>query len=274
MTIGIDTKARLLFAACLLASTIAGAIWYSLSLDQYATYHVYTREPVSGLMAQAPVEFHGIEVGKVKSVRLVNAQMVDILLSIDKTAPVNGATVATITSRGLATRGFTGYVFVALENIGIDSGQLAPRPGDRYPAIPAAPSKLVTLDTAISQVNDNFQAVTALLTSILDKPTVASLKQSAESLQKITQAMAEDTRKLDTIVANTERASQRFAPLMESTDESLRALQTQVLPESYRVLADLDNLSTSLTAVANKINRDPSVLIRGTATQRGPGEKP
>jgi len=271
---GIDTKAKLLFAACLLVSTIVGAIWYFFTASQYAIYHVYTREPVSGLMADAPVEFHGIEVGKVKKVSLVNAQMVDVLLSIDKTAPVTVATVATVTSRGLATRGFTGYVFIALEDVGVDSRKLVPRPGDRYPTIPAAPSKLVTLDTAISQVNENFQAVTALLTSILDQQTIASLKQSAESLQKITQAMAEDTRKLDAIVANTERASHRFEPLMASTHETVIALQAQVLPESYRVLADLDNLSNALTAVTNRINRDPSILIRGTSQPPGPGEKP
>ncbi|WER49166.1 MlaD family protein [Cupriavidus sp. WKF15] len=270
---GIDMKAKLLFAACLLVATIAAATWYLLSSSRYATYHVYTREPVSGLMADAPVEFHGIEVGKVDSVKLVNAQTVDILVSLDKTAPVTAATVATITSRGLATRGFTGYVFIALENVGADSGQAVARPGDRYPAIPAAPSKVVTLDTAISQVNDNFQAVTALLTSILDERTIASLKQSADSLQKITQAMAEDTRKLDAIVANTERASHRIGPLMESTQQTVLTLQGQVLPESYRVLADLDNLSNSLTAVTNRINRDPSILIRGTAPSPGPGEK-
>ncbi|MGN5476655.1 MlaD family protein [Cupriavidus basilensis] len=189
MKSGVDTKAKLIFAAFLLVLAIAGATWYWLSVSQYATYRVNTREPVSGLMVDAPVEFHGIEVGKVKSVRLVNPQSVDILLAIDKTAPVTAATVATVTSRGLATRGFTGYVFIALENVGTNSGQLLPQPGERYPAIPAAPSKVVTLDTAINQVNENFQAVTLLLTSILDTQTVASLKQSAESLEKITQAM-------------------------------------------------------------------------------------
>lgn len=272
---GIDTKAKLLFAACLLVATIAGALWYLFSASRYATYHVFTQDPVSGLMADAPVEFHGIEVGKVQSIRLVNAQTVDILVSIDKTAPVTAATIATITSRGLATRGFTGYVFIALENVGADSGLPGQQPGDRYPTIPAAPSKLVTLDTAISQVNDNFQAVTALLTSILDEQTVASLKQSADSLQKITQAMAADTRKLDAILANTERASRRFEPLMASTHETVTVLQSQVLPESYRVLTDLDNLSNSLTAFSNRINRDPSILIRGAARPSpGPGEKP
>jgi len=272
---GIDTKAKLLFSACLLVSAIAGAIWYLFfSVGRYATYQVLTREPVSGLIADAPVEFHGVEVGKVKSVRLINPQSVGILLSIDKATPITAATVATITSRGLATRGFTGYVFIALENAGADSGQLTPQPGQRYPTIPATPSKIVTLDTAISQVNDNVQILTALLTTTLDQQTIASLKQSAQSLQKVTQAMAENTRKLDTIVANTERASYRFAPLVDSTHQTVSALQSQVLPETYKVLSDLDHLSASLTAVTDRINRDPSVLIRGTAPPPlGPGEK-
>ncbi len=275
MKSGVDTKAKLIFAAFLLVLAIAGATWYGLSVSQYATYRVNTREPVSGLMVDAPVEFHGIEVGKVKSVRLVNPQSVDILLAIDKTAPVTAATVATVTSRGLATRGFTGYVFIALENVGANSGQLLPQPRERYPAIPAAPSKVVTLDTAINQVNENFQAVTLLLTSILDTQTVASLKQSAASLEKITQAMEKDTGKLDAIVANTERASHQFEPLMESSHETVSALQAQILPESYKVLTELDNLSNSLTAVTNRINRDPSILIRGAAPPpAGPGERP
>jgi phospholipid/cholesterol/gamma-HCH transport system substrate-binding protein len=94
---------------------------------------------------------HGVDVGKVKSVRLVNAHSVGIVLSVDKTAPVTSASVATITSRGLATRGFTGYVYIALEDVGINSRPLVGRPGEAYPIIPTAPSKVVTLDTTINQ---------------------------------------------------------------------------------------------------------------------------
>lgn len=274
MEIGVNTKAKILFTACLLVAAITVAIWYLISASHYATYRVQTREPVSGLIAEAPIEFHGVEVGKVKSVRLVDAQTVDILLSIDKSTPVTAATVATITSHGLATRGFTGYVFIALENVGADAGPLLARPGDPYPTIAAAPSKSMTLDTVMSQTADNLQTVTTLLASLLDKGTISSLTQSAENLQKITQAMAENTKKMDDIVANTERASRQFEPLMKSTRDTVNAFQAQILPESYRVLANLDNLSTTLTAVTNRINRDPSILLRGTAPLPGPGEKP
>jgi len=302
MTNDINTKARLAFVAFLLIGIVAGALWYHFSVDQYATYQIFTEDSVSGLIADAPIEFHGVEVGKVKSIRLVNPHSVSIVLSIDKAAPVTSTSVATITSRGLATRGFTGYVYISLEDVGVDSRPLNTRPGAPYPIIPTAPSKVITLDTTINQVNNNVQVVTELLQSILDKKTIAALKQSADSLQQVTKVLAENTNKLNSIVANTERASHRFEPLLESSHEAVRALQTQVLPEvrkaltnfepllesshdtvrafetqilpeAHKALINLDDLSTTFTGVATKINRDPSILIRGsTPPLPGPGE--
>jgi phospholipid/cholesterol/gamma-HCH transport system substrate-binding protein len=210
--INTDTMARLLFVAVLLISTVAGVIWYSQSVSKYATYQIHTEDPISGLTIDAPIEFHGVEVGKVKSIRLLSPRSVSIALSIEKSAPVTSASVATITSRGLATRGYTGYVYISLDDVGIDSRPLTTPPGEPYPVIPTAPSKIITLDTSINQVKD-------------------------------------------------------------SSHDTVSALQTQILPQARKALIDLDNLSTTFTGVANKINRDPSILIRGTTPPPpGPGE--
>lgn len=302
MTNQINTKARLAFVTALLISIVAGAIWYYSSVSQYTSYQIFTEDAVSGLIIDAPIEFHGVEVGKVKSIRLVNPHSVSIVLSIDKAAPVTSSSVATITSRGLATRGFTGYVYISLEDVGIESHPLTRRLGVPYPIIATAPSRVITLDTTINQVNGNVQVVTDLLQSILDKKTIGALKQSADSLQQVTRVLAENTTKLNSIVANTERASHRlepllessheavralqtqilpevgnalttFEPLLESSHDTLKALQTQILPEAQKALSNLDDLSTTFTGVATKINRDPSILIRGsTPPAPGPGE--
>jgi phospholipid/cholesterol/gamma-HCH transport system substrate-binding protein len=135
----VNTKATFAFVAFLLVLTVAGTAWYIFSERRYATDQIYTQDPVSGLVADAPIEFHGVEVGKVKSVRLVNSHSVCIVLSIEKTAPVTSASVATITSRGLATKGFTGYVLISLEDVGNNTQPLVLRPGERFPSIPTAP---------------------------------------------------------------------------------------------------------------------------------------
>ncbi len=47
----------------------------------------------------------------------------------------------------------------------------------------------------------------------------------------------------------------------------------QILPQAQEALANLNRLSGSLNSFASKLNRDPSILVRGSAPpQLGPGE--
>jgi phospholipid/cholesterol/gamma-HCH transport system substrate-binding protein len=232
---------------------------------------------------------------------------------------VTAATVATITSRGLATKGFTGYVYVSLENDVAQAQSVADSPGTPYRQIRTAPSRSVNMDTAISQVNDNVQYITRLLQTSLDAKTIASLKQSVDSMQKITRTLADNSERMNSIISNAERASGRLEPLLASGNQTARALQTQLLPQAYQALANLDRLSTALAldaerttsrlepllesgnettrtlqtqilpqaheaiakldrlattlnGAATRIERDPSVVIRGTRRPPGPGE--
>jgi len=273
MARSVESKARLAFAALVLLGVVGVVAWVLLASGRESVYEIRTRDAVSGLIPDAPVEFHGVDVGKVRRVELVDAHSVSILLGIRRDAPVTTATVATITGRGLATRGFTGYVVVALEDAGTDAQPLLAAPGEPFPVIRAAPSRSVSLDTTIGQVNENVQQMSELLRSLLDPKTVASLKQSADSLQQVTRTLATDNEKLNAIILNGEHASRQLEPLLQSSNDTVKALQTQVLPEAHRTLANLERLSTSLNGVASKVERDPSVLVRGAAAPRpGPGE--
>src|SRR5215472_5805478 len=111
MKLNADNKARLAFSAVLIVCAATAAGWYFSSATRYTTYQIRTHDPVSGLLADAPVEYHGVDVGRVKRVELTDPRTVRIILSVERAAPVTAATVATITSRGLAARGFTGYVY-------------------------------------------------------------------------------------------------------------------------------------------------------------------
>jgi phospholipid/cholesterol/gamma-HCH transport system substrate-binding protein len=262
----IDQKARLLFVIALLVIAVGAAIWYFFSAGQYTTYQILTRDSVSGLIRDAPVEFHGVQVGTVKSVELLDPHSVNILLSIKNGTPVTAATVATIIYRGLSPKGFTGYVYVSLEDTGTDSGKLVTPPGSKYPMIPAVAARDITLDARISQAND-------LAHSLLDKATVASLKQAVESIEKISTLLGENNETLKSLITNSERASAKLTPLLESSSNTIKALQTQILPEAYKALSNLDALSTSLRGVTNEIGRDPSILLRGTTPGApAPGE--
>lgn len=267
-------RARWAFALFLLLIAAGSLTWFEVASGRYATYQIRTNEPVSGLISDAPVEFHGVEVGRVARVELIDPRSVNVLLHIRKDAPVTRATVATVTSRGLASKGFTGYVYVALEDEeGSDAGPLADATGDGYPQLRIAASRSVNLDTAISQVNENVRSMTNLLRSSLDEKTIASLKESVDGMQKVTRTLAANSEKMNAIILNAERASGRLEPLLESGRETTSALQTQLLPQAYDALAKLDRLSTTLNGAATRIERDPSVVIRGAGKRTpGPGE--
>lgn len=197
-----ERKAQILFAAVLVASLLAGVGWYVASAAGYTTYQISTKDPVSGLIVDAPIEFHGVDVGKVKHIELVDPRTIRILLSVRDGVPVSSATVATITSRGLATRGFTGYVYVALEDVGEDRRPIAVASGSPYPVIPTTPSRIVSLDVEIDQVNRTVEHLSHLL-------------------------------------------------------------EGQVLPQAMKTLKHVDELAVTMDAFAERLNRDPGILIRG-----------
>lgn len=274
MKLDADNKARIAFAVLLLLVAAGGVGWYLVSSGQYTIYQIETHDPVSGLIVDAPIEYHGVEVGRVKRIDLIDSHSVRALLSIRSDAPVTAATVATITARGLATRGFTGYVYISLEDAGTDFRHLDARPGEPYPSLPTAASKTVSLDLMISQVNDNVQVLTALVQGVLDQKTVASLKESVDSLGQLTKTLADNNAKLNAVIASAEKASHQLPPLLQSSQDTVNALQTQVVPQAYRALTNLDNVAASLNGFAAKVSKDPSVIVRGAArTPPGPGER-
>jgi len=277
----VERRAWLLFGLLLLVGGAVGLAWYLFSSTRYATFEIRTADPVSGLIADSPVEFHGVEVGKVRRVRLVDARSVSILLNVKQDAPVTKATVATITTRGLASRGFTGYVYVALEDNGVDQRPLWPLPGASYPLIPTAAPQSATLDTNISEVRRDVQQLTDLLHSVLDQKSVAALKHSVDNLQKVTEVLATNSRRLDAMISsaerttmNAERISRDVNPLLDSSQQVVKALQSQILPETDDAIVKVSDLATSLKETSSEIGRNPSELVRGRSPPTpGPGER-
>jgi phospholipid/cholesterol/gamma-HCH transport system substrate-binding protein len=272
MSADVHLKARLVFAAVFCASGLAAGAWYLWSSGQYTIYRIETHDPVSGLIADSPVELHGVEVGKVTKIELADPRTVAILLSVAKDAPVTRATVATITARGLAARGFTGYVYVALENTGEESGPLIVEPGRRYPVIPAAPSRIDTMDTTVAAATQKVRVLTRLLQSVLNEKTITSLKQSVGELQEMMAPLAANNDRLRSLIVNAENGSRDIRPLLNTSGATLRELR-QVLPRFYQAIGDLDGLARSLNGVANRVARNPSTVIRGTVIPPGPGER-
>ena len=327
MKLGVEGKARLLFAALVVLLGIGWAAWYFADALDYATYQIETHDAVSGLIVKSPVEYHGVEVGEVTRVDLVDPRTVRVTFRVRSGAPVTRATVATITSRGVATRGFTGYVYIALEDASDDHAPLVARAGERYPRIPTTPSKSATMDVAIADVQRDVRELTTLLKGVLDRDTVtalrdslaalqrisgtlqevldkktvaqlreslaavqrvsatvertldaktvASLKESLENLRVVTKTLADNNERMERLIKSGDEVSTKLGPLLDSSQQTVKALQTQVLPQAQRTLESVESLTNSLSGFATKVERNPSVILRGQEPAKpGPGEQP
>jgi phospholipid/cholesterol/gamma-HCH transport system substrate-binding protein len=257
----VHLKAKLIFFAALCAGGLGAAYWYFWNLDQYTTYQIETHDPVSGLIADSPVELHGVEIGKVTRIQLIDPSTVGIQISVAKTAPITKATMATITARGLAARGFTGYVYVALENTGAGTGLPAVEPGQLYATIPSVPSLTDTMDTTVADAVQQVRLLTRLLQSMLDDKTVASLKQSLDGFQEIMTTLVANNERLGSLIVNVDHDSREISALLD--DKTVASLRQTLdgLQEIMSALTANDARLRSLLVNAEVDSRDIRPLL-------------
>jgi phospholipid/cholesterol/gamma-HCH transport system substrate-binding protein len=257
----VHLKAKLIFIVVLCVGSLGVAYWYLWSSGQYTTYRLETHDPVSGLIADSPVELHGVEIGKVTSIELIDSSTVGIQINVAKNAPISKATMATITSRGLAARGFTGYVYVALENTVADAGPPVIDPGHRYAVIPTAPSLTDTMDTTVADAVQQVRLLTQLIQSLLDEKTVASLKQSLDGFQEIMATLVAHNERLGSLIANVDHDSREIGLLLD--DKTIASLKRTVggLQAIMAMLIANDARLRSLLVNAEVDSRDIRPLL-------------
>lgn len=261
------------FVIVLISAIALAVIWLSsgFSVTQYSNYLIYSQESVSGLTIDSSVEYNGVNVGAVKDIAIdkYNPHLVRVLLNINSTTPITQGTVATLT-----TKGITGVVFIALKDNGNDLTPLQPKRGESYPIIPTTPSLFTRLDIALTQLSNNLQTVAESVHDLLNKDNLNSIKGILRNLDKVTLTLADNSQKLNSLISNTSRASKELTPLLQASTTTMRTLQLQTLPTTYRLLANLNDVARTLGEVSTELKQNPSMLLRGVATPPpGPGEK-
>jgi phospholipid/cholesterol/gamma-HCH transport system substrate-binding protein len=262
------------FVISLIAAITMTVIWLSagFSIQHFKTYMIFMNESVSGLTIDSPVEYNGVGVGSVTSVHLnrQNPQVVEVILQIQTGTPITTATIAT-----LKTRGITGITFISLkdENIATTPKPLVAVEGLPYPVIKAGPSLFTRIDTALNQLSENLHDVSQAIRTLLDKENQKSIKDILSNMQTITNELAENSGQMTTILNNTTSATRQLTSLIQSGTGTVRILETQTLPMTYRLLTNLDTMTRNLSSVSAQLKQNPSVIIRGSAPlPLGPGE--
>lgn len=261
------------FVIILVAAITMGIIWLSsgFTFQINTNYMVYMTESVSGLNVDSTVEYNGVNVGVVKSIKInrKNPQLVEVLLKINSKTPVTRGTVAT-----LSTRGITGVAYIGLKDDSTDLRPLKAKHGQKYPVIPTSPSIFMRLDTALKQLTSNMRKVTETFQSLFDQENQNSIKLILLNIKSVTGEFAKNNKKISAILANTATATRKLSPFLQNGTGVINTFQTQTLPATYKILGNVDEITRNLVDVTNELKQDPSILIRGAAPRPlGPGER-
>ncbi len=298
-----------MFVLALGAAFIAGILWLAGGLGgkkDYVFYQSIVNESVAGLNIDAPVKYLGVDIGKVRTIKLdpVNPQQVKLIFAIEKGIPIKQDTQAV-----LKTQGLTGIAYVELSGGAPDSPVLVAKDEGQLPMIPNRPSLSRRLENVLTTTLANLDRTTAAINDLLDEENRAAFKRILVDTSLLMHSVSEQRSVIATGLVNaaktadnTARATQQLDPLMirltksatslEKMSKDVSATTTKVsatfgnidngigkitgetLPEMNRLLGELGLLATSLQNLTEQTERNPSSLLWGQRpVAPGPGEK-
>ncbi len=296
-----------IFIILLTAAAIGIGSWLAFGdvTTAYRTYQAYMEESVSGLYVDAPVRYHGVEVGKVRGMALDPAGFERVLLTLDIEAevPIHTDTIATLSVQGL-----TGIASIELTGGSPQSPLLEVLPGEAYPILQTGPSLFMRLDNALSETFTNLNQVATDLHAVLSDTQGTPIQEIVDNVHVLTRTLADRRDEIDQGLADAARMLENSARASEQLPQLLREVQTGVhsvqqmadqlgrtgnvveqtlagaradlnrlgernQPQLDSLMSELERLSVSMRQLSERLEENPRLLLYGTSTQpRGPGE--
>lgn len=287
-----------------------GLGWRGVASADSVGYHTYFDETVQGLEIGSPVKFRGMLIGSVAGIKIApDRKHVDVALSLNSTdTHALGLAERTPELRTqLGTQGITGVKFIDIDLFDPKvnpAPQLSFRPAENY--IPARASFMKGLedkvevlsqrlpelvDTTVETLQrievilvdfhgqrlpdrmgkaiDNIDGAVSDMRRLIHHLDGAQIPdRTAAAIDSLTAAVAKVNTVLEGIggdgglVASTQRATDSIGDLGRSTRGSAARLD--------RTLRDLDEAAVAIRALAEAIDRDPDMLVKGRAKARRP----
>ncbi len=215
-----------------------GAVAFTLWLGKYdtnsgyKTYKIYFRESVNGLSKDSTVKYKGVDIGRVKSIRIDPKDIgrVEVIVNIRDDVPITEDMRA-----HLELIGVTGLVNVVLDGGSKNSKPLISKDG-KIPVIKSIPSWLNRAKSDIAKVNENIQKTLIQIQKLLSDENI----QTASNFLK-----------------NLNISAVRFKSLEQNSTIAIKKLQDAI--DSFKIA--LDNFNKNFSSATNSVNRVSDELI-------------
>lgn len=275
------------------AIVIAALIWIGAAnlFRSSAIYVSYFKEPVDGLLRGAAVNHLGVEVGKVRSIRLTPDQkLVQVEMELDPSFQVDQLAAE------LKLKGVTGQQVVALVKAPPNIAEITPRIGFTAPhkVIPSTESQLARLEDKIADLSSKLSALdvggvaTAWqqagkgISQLVRDPdigkTVANARKASEDIRKATAAVSgrettaalkNASRDLAAAAGSARRAGKHVERDLEQFPPGKVAELARRLDETERRVDESAALFRQTMAELNLLLKETNGLVRSLREEPG-----
>ncbi|RXH31746.1 ABC transporter [Bradyrhizobium nanningense] len=265
------------FTLAVIAAAIGFVLWFQSlhTTKQRSPLRVVFEGPAAGLRNGGSVNFNGIRVGEVVSVKLDNPRRVVALAMIENNAPIRKDTLV-----GLEFQGLTGVAAISLKG-GDEAAASPPLDQDGIPTLTADPNKLQDVTEAIRGTLQNINKIVA--------DNQESVKNSLKNLETFTNSLARNSEKIDGVMAKVDGVMLKADNLMLGLNtlaggkdggelfqavKSIRELADDFDKRSGALMADGRRTLGDISRAVNNFDRNPTRVLFGASNGSAPSPPP
>lgn len=265
------------FTLAVIAAAVGFVLWFQSlhTTKQRSPLRVVFEGPAAGLRNGGSVNFNGIRVGEVVSVKLDNPRRVVALAMIENNAPIRKDTLV-----GLEFQGLTGVAAISLKG-GDEAAAPPPLDQDGIPTLTADPNKLQDVTEAIRATLQNINKIVA--------DNQESVKNSLKNLETFTNSLARNSEKIDGVMAKVDGVMLKADSLMLGLNtlaggkdggelfqavKSIRELAEDFDKRSGALMADGRRTLGDISRAVNNFDRNPTRVLFGASNPPQPAPPP
>jgi phospholipid/cholesterol/gamma-HCH transport system substrate-binding protein len=265
------------FTLAVIAAAFGFVMWFqSLHTTKARTpLRIIFEGPATGLRNGGSVNFNGIRVGEVVSVKLDNPRRVVALAMVSNDAPIRKDTLV-----GLEFQGLTGVAAISLKG-GEEAAPGVPLDEDGIPVLTADPNALQDVTEAIRGTLQNINRVVA--------DNQEAVKNSLHNLEAFTASLARNSEKIDGMMLKVDGVMSKADSLMLGLDtlaggkeggelfqtvKSIRELAEDFDKRSGALMSDGRRTLGDISRAVNNLDRNPTRLIFGPANSSAAAPPP
>ncbi|WP_061025920.1 MlaD family protein [Bradyrhizobium sp. CCH5-F6] len=265
------------FTLAVIAAAIGFVLWFQSlhTTKQRSPLRVVFEGPAAGLRNGGSVNFNGIRVGEVVSVKLDNPRRVVALAMIENNAPIRKDTLV-----GLEFQGLTGVAAISLKG-GEEAAAPPPLDQDGIPTLTADPNKLQDVTEAIRGTLQNINKIVA--------DNQETVKNSLKNLETFTNSLARNSEKIDGVMAKVDGVMLKADSLMLGLNtlaggkdggelfqavKSIRELAEDFDKRSGALMNDGRRTLADISRAVNNFDRNPTRVLFGASNSSQPAPAP